>query len=146
MPLWMPRARRCLALFATALLSASGHLEISAQNGRDGLASDGVMIEDRHGTLWFGTWGGLSRRDEGGFTIFTEEDGLPSRRISSLLQDPSGRLWIGTDLGVGVCPLESSDNRGTIKGSRRRALRSTLSPDSGLLRHRYQKVSVTLKW
>lgn len=53
--------------------------------------------------LWIGTLGGgLTRFDTrtGRFSIFTEKDGLPSNTINSLLTDPQGRLWAGTNKGL----------------------------------------------
>lgn len=48
--------------------------------------------------LWGGTYeqGGLFRIDSTGFKSFTMEDGLGSDRISSLLAEADGTVWIGT--------------------------------------------------
>lgn len=55
-----------------------------------------VILEDRNGALWFGTYGGLVLLADGRFTSFTTNDGLASNRIRSLYQDDAGVLWIGT--------------------------------------------------
>ena len=69
----------------------------------DGLPSNFIydIIEDRHGNLWFGTWGGgVSRFDGVHFTTFTTEDGLASNFVSSIVEDRQGNLWCGTKRGV----------------------------------------------
>ena len=60
------------------------------------------------GILWIGGWGsGLCRMQNGRFTMFTMEDGLPSDRIQSIISDAAGRLWLSTDNGVvGISPHE----------------------------------------
>lgn len=59
-------------------------------------------LRDRAGRLWFGTDGaGLARRDAtGGWRVFTNSDGLPSVRVSTLAEAPDGRVWIGTAAGA----------------------------------------------
>ena len=64
--------------------------------------------EDRDGSIWISTEGsGLNRFDprSGAFTRFRHIPGnprsLPSDNISSLYEDRSGALWIGSDKGIG---------------------------------------------
>ncbi len=55
------------------------------------------------GILWIGTWGkGMFRFDENTetFTQFTENQGLPNNYIVSIVEEPVGRLWIGTQSGL----------------------------------------------
>ncbi len=64
-----------------------------------------VMRKDRQGRLWVGTYnGGLfhtrSRQDNSWLRI-TEQDGLPSNKVTGILPDADGNLWIGTDRGLG---------------------------------------------
>ena len=64
-----------------------------------------VMSKDRQGRLWVGTYnGGLfhtrSRQDNSWLRI-TEQDGLPSNKVTGILPDADGNLWIGTDRGLG---------------------------------------------
>ena len=80
----------------------------------DGLASNNVcvILEDREGRLWFGTWGGGMSRydahrpdgayrcDRGEFVTFTTEDGLASNNVLSISEDWEGHLWFGTEEGV----------------------------------------------
>ncbi|MEM0963044.1 MAG: two-component regulator propeller domain-containing protein [Bacteroidota bacterium] len=53
--------------------------------------------------VWVGTYdGGLNRLDveTGRVVRITRADGLPGLSIKSLLEDASGRLWLGTDAGL----------------------------------------------
>ncbi len=52
--------------------------------------------EDRTGTLWLGTIGGLDKFDRkyDQFTHFTTANGLPSELIWGILEDKQGRLWL----------------------------------------------------
>ncbi len=55
------------------------------------------ILEDRSGTLWFGTPGqGLYRFRDGVFGILTTADGLVSNWIMALYEDAASSLWIGT--------------------------------------------------
>ena len=77
---------------------------------RDGLASDDVrsMLEDRHGNLWFGTWGaGVCRYDGRQFATFTTQDGLAGDNVMSMLRDREGNLWFGT-WGAGVSQYDGN--------------------------------------
>lgn len=52
------------------------------------------------GTLWIGTEdGGLLRRRDDAYEVFTTADGLPDDRITALHLASSGDLWIGTERG-----------------------------------------------
>ncbi|QHJ13118.1 Response regulator PleD [Paraglaciecola mesophila] len=67
------------------------------------IASDLVhtVYQDHHQRLWFGTEGGLSLFDEnGGFTTFKKNNGMSDNKILSILQDPSGIMWLGTYSGI----------------------------------------------
>jgi diguanylate cyclase (GGDEF)-like protein len=55
------------------------------------------ILEDRSGTLWFGTPGqGLYRLQDGVFSTLTTADGLVSNWIMALYEDNASNLWIGT--------------------------------------------------
>jgi len=59
-------------------------------------------LETTDGALWFGSaFSGAIRFQDGRFTRFGTEDGLPSDTIRAILEDDAGRLWLGT--GGGVC-------------------------------------------
>lgn len=53
------------------------------------------------GTMWVATRVGLLSFVDGCFTLMNEGDGLPSRNMSSVLVDRSGRVW-GATFGGGV--------------------------------------------
>ena len=55
-----------------------------------------MLLESQDGSLWIGTYGGLSRLSQGTLRTWTEADGLSSDRVRSLHEDASGTLWIGT--------------------------------------------------
>jgi ligand-binding sensor domain-containing protein/signal transduction histidine kinase len=57
-----------------------------------------ALMEDRTGSLWAGTAGGLEIFREGGFQPVKE--GLGRVHINALLQDGKGRVWVGTRRGV----------------------------------------------
>lgn len=61
------------------------------------------FCEDDKGNLWIGLYGGgLVRHRQGRFTLFGNEDGLPSGTIFHLYLDRSRRLWIASSsAGVG---------------------------------------------
>ncbi|MEZ5426816.1 MAG: two-component regulator propeller domain-containing protein [Pyrinomonadaceae bacterium] len=59
--------------------------------------SPSAFCEDSAGNLWIGFYhGGLVRWRDGKFTLFSGDDGLQKGFVTSLFQDHSGRLWIGT--------------------------------------------------
>ncbi len=64
-----------------------------------------VMHKDRQGRLWVGTYnGGLFRtrsRQDMRWLQMNEKDGLPSNKVTGILPDADGNLWIGTDRGLG---------------------------------------------
>ena len=67
----------------------------------DGLPKAGIneVVRTRDGFLWVATFDGLARFDGVRFEIFNSErvPALASNRITRLLEDRSGRLWIGTE-------------------------------------------------
>ena len=68
----------------------------------EGLVNDFVraFCEDRDGSIWIGTDGGLSRWRLGTFQNFDTEDGLAYGSIRALLLDRSGVLWVATEGGL----------------------------------------------
>lgn len=58
------------------------------------------FLQDHKGYLWFGTWSGLGRYDGFGVHLFRQESGNPralsSDQITSIIEDRSHRIWIGT--------------------------------------------------
>lgn len=58
---------------------------------------------DKHDNVWAGTlgWGLiLVNKKTGGFTYFTEKDGLPNNIINGILEDDRGNLWLSTNKGI----------------------------------------------
>ena len=67
------------------------------------LYSTRAIVEDRSGTLWFGTWGGGLKRyndSTSSFTRYREPQGLPSMHIKSMVLDGKDRIWLGTEHGI----------------------------------------------
>jgi len=69
------------------------------------LSNDAIeaLYQDLSGSLWIGTaGGGLNRFDPQTetFTRFTEDDGLASNTVFSILSDEAGLLWMGTPRGL----------------------------------------------
>jgi signal transduction histidine kinase/ligand-binding sensor domain-containing protein len=54
------------------------------------------LFEDRAGTIWVGTEGGLARLDADGWRLFTVNDGLSASAVRAIAAGPTGDLWIGT--------------------------------------------------
>jgi len=91
----------------------------------DGLVDNLIscMMEDKDGNIWFGTDEGISRLDTStsfrtnaklafttlsglpltskkGFTNYTTDNSLCNNRVNSIIQDKTGKIWIGTRSGV----------------------------------------------
>jgi len=77
------------------------HPKLIKTIGAPNYGSVGCSLEDRAGNLWFGTTeNGLYKYDGKTFQQFLIKDGLNSNYITSLLEDSSGKIWIGTDIGL----------------------------------------------
>jgi len=60
-----------------------------------------ALLIDPRGVKWIGTWGGgVARFDGRTWTNFTVADGLAGNVVYAIAQDPTGRLWFGTNHGV----------------------------------------------
>ncbi|MBP9149275.1 MAG: diguanylate cyclase [Rhodoferax sp.] len=76
-----------------------------------------TILEDRSGTLWFGTSGqGLYRLRDGGFSTLTLADGLVSNWITALYEDADANLWIGTN-GEGLNRLHHGELTSILEDS-----------------------------
>ncbi|MBF8294430.1 MAG: hypothetical protein HW389_975 [Bacteroidetes bacterium] len=61
------------------------------------------LIEDSTGALWIRVQGpnrGITRYQNGVFTLFTTANGLPSNNLSSGEPDKQGGIWFGTNRGI----------------------------------------------
>ena len=59
------------------------------------------LLIDPAGTKWIGTWGGgVARYDGAKWRNFTTADGLAGNVVYAIAQEPSGRLWFGTNHGL----------------------------------------------
>ena len=59
------------------------------------------LLIDPRGVKWIGTWGGgVARFDGKTWTNFTTQDGLAGNVVYAIAQDPTGRLWFGTNHGL----------------------------------------------
>lgn len=55
-----------------------------------------ALYLDEEGGLWMARNTNLSRYQNGTFTTYTVEDGLPGTHIFSIFEDRDGHIWIGT--------------------------------------------------
>jgi ligand-binding sensor domain-containing protein/class 3 adenylate cyclase len=70
-------------------------IRIDALNG----SSINSFYSDPDGTLWIATDRGIVSRRGSSYSIFSEDNGLPSNVVSSLGRDREGNLWVGTERG-----------------------------------------------
>jgi DNA-binding NtrC family response regulator/ligand-binding sensor domain-containing protein len=62
-----------------------------------------AMHKDRHGAVWIATdGGGVVRWQKGQVRSFTEADGLSHDNATSVGEDASGNIWVGTVSGLNV--------------------------------------------
>ncbi|MEK7831091.1 MAG: two-component regulator propeller domain-containing protein, partial [Acidobacteriota bacterium] len=80
------------------LFKLDGDKLVAHYTTNDGLPDNNVKTihQDRHGTLWFGTHGGLAQLKDGKFISYTAADGLAGNRVRAIHEDSDGALWIGT--------------------------------------------------
>lgn len=69
------------------------------------------IVEDKSGELWFSSFTGLTAYNPelNRFRWYTQANGMPSVKTSSLMVDAKNRLWIGSTKGLLL--LDSSRNR-----------------------------------
>ncbi|MBI4931254.1 MAG: SpoIIE family protein phosphatase [Bacteroidetes bacterium] len=82
-------------------------------NKKDGLAENRVTSSclDKDGNIWFGHWsGGISKYDAAKkhFEEITPGKIESKKTINCIMQDKSGRVWIGTD-GQGIIKSENGN-------------------------------------
>ncbi|WEN16173.1 ATP-binding protein [Rhodanobacter sp. AS-Z3] len=88
----------------------------------DGLPSSAVyaVVQDRDGSIWFGTKGGIARYDGVDFKVFRHAVGDPyslyDNGIASLLFDRDGKLW-AAGLEAGLNRYDAASGRFTHWGN-----------------------------
>ena len=75
-----------------------------------------MCFEDRRGRMWITSTFGLNWLDRrtGRFTRYFTEQGLPDNRVTSIVQDNDGNLWMGT--GKGLCRFNPETKEMTTFG------------------------------
>jgi|GEM_PF-4758339 len=76
------------------------------------------IFEDSAGRFWVGTWGQglhLLDREKGSSDIFTQEEGLPTNYIGSILEEEQDILWITTANGRLSDPVAGNVTRFNVK-------------------------------
>ncbi len=71
-------------------------------NTEQGLALSSISCGfiDRHGNIWFGTYGGgVSKYDGKSFITYNNSHGLSHNTVWSIFEDKFGNIWLGTDGG-----------------------------------------------
>jgi ligand-binding sensor domain-containing protein len=94
----------CVLIFAilSPAIASSEQLPIKTYTTADGLAQNAVnrIVRDSRGFLWFCTEEGLSRFDGYTFTTYGVEQGLPSGRVTDLLETREGEYWVSCAGGL----------------------------------------------
>lgn len=84
-----------------------GFMRFLDDSNNDKLNAAQVVYEDQQGGFWVGTSGGLLKlnTESGSFRIYqnsaSSQNSLGSNRVSAILEDDSGILWVGT-VGGGI--------------------------------------------
>src|SRR5262249_53665690 len=75
---------------------------LGAAEGFDNGKNDAVytVFEDRRGAIWIGGSGGLGRFANGPGLTINPPSGLPGNRVSSIVDDDDGYLWLSVDRGL----------------------------------------------
>jgi ligand-binding sensor domain-containing protein/signal transduction histidine kinase len=95
-----------------------------------GGAKVAALCKDGEGRLWVGTDGhGLAVVTDGKTRVCTTKDGLPSDRISQILMDNAGNLWLGVPEGIAQIPKTFADRWAQMQGPLRCLL---YGPEDGL--------------
>lgn len=75
----------------------------------DGFPLSGSIMAaftDTDGSIWAGARGGVAHLQNGIWTAYTSEQGVPNQLITSLARDRGGQLWATTD-GGGLVAIDS---------------------------------------
>ncbi len=108
-------------LCAAAVAAVRGErLPTRAYTTADGLANDGInkIVRDSRGFLWFCTAEGLSRFDGFRFKNYTQNEGLPNRKVNDFLETRDGDLLVATRGGLAIFNPEGAAYRWNVLESR----------------------------
>lgn len=98
----------------------------------DGQNSVLSMIEDQHGNIWLGTYGGgLYKYDGKSFSIINRKNSQLNNYIWSLYQDSKGNIWIATSIGISLYDGVKCINYSTEHGLSARPISCITEDSSG---------------
>jgi len=91
-----------------------------------------VVLPDRRGQVWAGTWSGLARISAGAVSVLRAGQGLVDDSINALFEDRDGSLWVGTR-GAGLHLLRDAAacTHATAQGLRHNNVDAVLADRSG---------------
>src|SRR5258708_3245856 len=102
-PVWLAGSSMSGLRLCAEAAPPTTHYSFDVWQTEDGLPEHSVtaIVQTRDGYLWFGTYNGLVRFDGVRFKIFDTSNTpqLTSSRVTSLLEDAEGNLWIGHETG-----------------------------------------------
>lgn len=106
-----------LGMIASVVAESPSFKVFTTENG---LAHDTVrrIVRDSHGFLWICTSEGLSRFDGARFTNFSQDQGLPHRRVTDFVELRDGTYLVGTSDGLVVFNPNGRPYRWNILESR----------------------------
>ncbi|WP_256011893.1 hybrid sensor histidine kinase/response regulator transcription factor [Desertivirga xinjiangensis] len=109
-------------------------IAFTSLSSKNGLSSNTInaILKDHYGFIWFATDDGLNKFDGTTFTVYRHDPGdsasIESNQITSLYEDKSGNLWIGTNGGSLSIYNRKKDNFANLKfNSGDRRLNSTIN-------------------
>ena len=88
---------------AGVALYRGDQLRVYSEANFPGGGSVSDIAETPNGAVWFGTWGsGVTKYDGKTFETFGATDGLGFDRVSAMLADRQGNVWLGGGDGEGI--------------------------------------------
>lgn len=100
--IWFGTRNSGIFRFLPSLRQGSTNPLLNFTRSKKYLPHDAVsaIYQDRRGTLWIGTQGGLTRYDGVGWSSLDGRDWGSGNAINTICEDSQGALWLGTDKGV----------------------------------------------
>jgi len=96
----------CVLVVSWAVAAGQNRLDFDVLSIDDGFSSSraNVIIQDRAGFMWVGTWNGLNRYDGYECEVYQpfvrDTNSLSSREVTSLFENKEGFIWVGTTFGL----------------------------------------------